>query len=46
LHAPVGLDIGAETPEQIALAIAAELQTVARAGRGGRLRDRECSIHG
>jgi xanthine/CO dehydrogenase XdhC/CoxF family maturation factor len=46
LHAPVGLDIGAETPEQIALAIAAELQTVAHAGRGGRLRDRARSIHG
>jgi len=25
LHAPIGLDIGAETPEEIALAIMAEI---------------------
>jgi xanthine dehydrogenase accessory factor len=34
LHAPVGLDLGAETPEEIALAILAEIQTVI-AGRAG-----------
>jgi xanthine dehydrogenase accessory factor len=28
LHTPIGLDIGAETPEEIALAIAAEIQVV------------------
>ena len=28
LHAPIGLDLGAETPEQIALAIVAEIQAV------------------
>jgi xanthine dehydrogenase accessory factor len=32
VHAPIGLDIGAETPEEIAIAIAAEL--VARRRRG------------
>ena len=32
LHAPIGLDIGAETPDEIAIAIAAEL--VARRRRG------------
>jgi xanthine dehydrogenase accessory factor len=32
LHAPIGLDIGAETPEEIAIAIVAELIQV-RAGR-------------
>jgi xanthine/CO dehydrogenase XdhC/CoxF family maturation factor len=46
LHAPVGLDIGAETPEQVALAIVAEIQTVL-AGRDARpLRDRTRPIHG
>jgi len=45
LHAPVGLDIGACTPEQVALAIAAEIQTVL-AGRDARpLRDRSRPIH-
>jgi xanthine/CO dehydrogenase XdhC/CoxF family maturation factor len=34
LHAPVGLDIGARTPEAIALAAAAELHAYF-AGRGG-----------
>jgi xanthine dehydrogenase accessory factor len=34
LHAPIGLDIGARTPEAIALAVAAELHAWF-AGRGG-----------
>jgi xanthine dehydrogenase accessory factor len=34
LHAPIGLDIGAETPEEIAIAIAAEL-VAHRRGRTG-----------
>ncbi len=41
VHAPIGLDIGAETPEEIALAIAAELVAVRRGGSGGRLSERE-----
>jgi xanthine dehydrogenase accessory factor len=45
LHAPIGLDIGAETPEQIALAIVGELQAVAREVRGGKLRDRARALH-
>lgn len=46
LHAPVGLDLGANTPEQVALAIVAEIQTVL-AGRDARpLRDRTRPIHG
>ena len=32
LHAPVGLEIGAETPEEIAVAIAAELIQIRRNG--------------
>jgi xanthine dehydrogenase accessory factor len=45
LHAPIGLDLGAETPEQIALAIAAELQAVRRRSPAGKLRDRARSLH-
>ncbi|HYD47505.1 MAG TPA: NTP transferase domain-containing protein [Terriglobales bacterium] len=45
LHAPIGLDIGAETPEQIALAIAAELQAVQRRRSGRMLRDRVRALH-
>jgi xanthine dehydrogenase accessory factor len=42
VHAPIGLDIGAETPEEIAVAIAAELVAVRRGTTpGGSLRDRE-----
>ena len=37
VHAPIGLDIGAETPEEIALAIAAELVAVRRGGGGAPL---------
>jgi xanthine dehydrogenase accessory factor len=45
VHSPVGLDVGGETPEAIALSIAAELQSFAT-GRGGQpLRDRTSGIH-
>jgi xanthine dehydrogenase accessory factor len=33
VHAPIGLDIGAETPEEIALCILAEIVKVRRGGR-------------
>lgn len=46
LHAPVGLDIGAITPEAIALAIVAEIQAVLSGRDGGFLRNRIGSIYG
>jgi len=41
IHAPVGLDVGAETPEEIAVAVAAELVMVRRGGTGRPLKDVE-----
>lgn len=45
LFAPAGLDIGADAPEQIALAIAAEIQAFHAGRSGGRLRERKGPIH-
>lgn len=39
VHAPIGLDLGAQTPDEIALSIAAELLAWRRGGTGQRLRD-------
>ncbi|HEX8430752.1 MAG TPA: XdhC family protein, partial [Longimicrobium sp.] len=41
IHAPIGLDIGAETPEEIAIAIAAEIVRLRRGGTGVPLRERD-----
>ncbi len=43
--APAGLDLGAETPEEIALAIVSEIQRVFAGGSGESLRERKMSIH-
>jgi xanthine dehydrogenase accessory factor len=45
LHAPAGLDLSAETPEEIALAIIAEIQRVCANGSGESLRERKRAIH-
>lgn len=45
LHAPVGLDIGADSPESIALSIVAEIQAVLSKRDGGFLRKRQGSIY-
>lgn len=45
LYAPVGLDIGAENPEAIALSIISEIQSVSSNRGGGFLRERQGSIY-
>jgi len=45
LFAPAGLHLGAETPEEIALSIIAEIQAVFAGGTGQCLRDRKAAIH-
>lgn len=45
LHAPIGLDLGADAPEQVALAILAEMQAVLGDRDGRPLRERKGPIH-
>jgi xanthine dehydrogenase accessory factor len=45
LHAPAGLDIGAEGPEEVARSIVAEILAATRGRGGGSLRDRSGPIH-
>lgn len=46
LFAPVGLDIGGEGPDAIALSIVAQVSAVMSARGAGHLRDRRASLHG
>lgn len=45
LYAPVGLDIGAESPEQIALSVLAEMVAVKNGREGGFLKYQTLAIH-
>jgi xanthine dehydrogenase accessory factor len=45
LRSPIGLDLGGERPEEIALSIVAEAQAALNGREGGPLREREAPIH-
>lgn len=45
ISSPIGLDIGASTPEEVAVAIAGEIIALRHGADGGRLRDQEVTIH-
>jgi xanthine/CO dehydrogenase XdhC/CoxF family maturation factor len=46
VFAPAGLDLGAETPEELALALVSEIQSVFAGAGAESLRDRKAPIHG
>lgn len=46
LFAPAGLDLGAETPEELALALVAEIQATFAGATAASLRNRKAPIHG
>jgi xanthine/CO dehydrogenase XdhC/CoxF family maturation factor len=45
IHGPAGLDVGAETPEEIALSVISEIMAVIGGRRGGFLRGLRGAIH-
>ena len=45
LRSPIGLDLGSETPEEIALAIVAEIQATRHQRNGRPLRERAGTVH-
>jgi xanthine dehydrogenase accessory factor len=46
IFAPAGLDLGAETPHELALALVAEIQATFAGASGESLRERKAPIHG
>lgn len=46
LHAPIGLDLGAESPDEIAMSIVAEIQAFFAGRQGGSLNGRRGRLHG
>jgi xanthine/CO dehydrogenase XdhC/CoxF family maturation factor len=45
VHSPIGLDLGGETPEQIALSIVAEIEAVLNRRSGKQLRELDTPLH-
>jgi xanthine dehydrogenase accessory factor len=45
INAPIGLDLGARTPEETAIAIAAEIIALRENRRGGRLSENGLPVH-
>ncbi|MQY20606.1 XdhC family protein [Nocardia macrotermitis] len=45
LHSPMGLDLGGHTPEETAIAVAAEIVAIRHGGSGRQLRTTDTAIH-
>ncbi len=45
IHSPIGLDLGAETPDEIALSVVSEVQAFFNQAKGGYLKDFNGPIH-